>query len=360
MINKFFTLLDTKNHKTNRIFFAIFLLFILYWMVFLFHSYLLRISIGVLLAIATANIQNFFLNLTRGKKIISTMLTTIFLCGIFFIPFIYAIIALFKQISTFDTSTITHTIDYIKNYDFKLPEAFSFLEPRIKEFIGSIDISSMASKALLFARTTLEKSASFFVDMGFIVIFFFFSHLYGLELASYAKKVIPMATDEMEFIFLEVANTMSVVFYSTIANTILQGFLFSLVVAYYGYDPFLFGILFAFSSLIPVIGGALIYVPFSLYEFSTGNITASIVILVYCIVIISTITDNFIKPLLIRLINEKLLKTPTKINELLIFFAMLAGLTSFGFWGIILGPAIVTLFIATLKLYSLLKERDIV
>jgi predicted PurR-regulated permease PerM len=52
-----------------------------------------------------------------------------------------------------------------------------------------------------------------------------------------------------------------------------------------------------------------------------------------------------------------MVKTPTAVNELLIFFAIFAGLTTFGFWGMILGPAITTLFLSLLKLYKLLKEK---
>ena len=39
---------------------------------------------------------------------------------------------------------------------------------------------------------------------------------------------------------------------------------------------------------------------------------------------------------------------------------MIAGISTFGFWGLILGPAIVTFFISTIKLYTLLKEHSVV
>jgi len=76
--------------------------------------------------------------------------------------------------------------------------------------------------------------------------------------------------------------------------------------------------------------------------------------------VISFGADTLLKPLVIKFINSKLVKIPTKINELLIFFAMIAGITTFGFWGVILGPAIVTFFVSTIKLYTLLRERNFV
>jgi len=92
-------------------------------------------------------------------------------------------------------------------------------------------------------------------------------------------------------------------------------------------------------------------------ELSHGNIVSAIIIATYSIVMISIVADTFIKPLIIKYINDTLVKTPTVVNELLIFFAIFAGLTTFGFWGMILGPAITTLFISLLKLYKILKEK---
>ena len=48
--------------------------------------------------------------------------------------------------------------------------------------------------------------------------------------------------------------------------------------------------------------------------------------------------------------SGKIVKTPTKINSLIIFFAIVAGLGTFGFWGMIIGPAMVSLFVSTMQL----------
>ena len=133
----------------------------------------------------------------------------------------------------------------------------------------------------------------------------------------------------------------------------------SFITKFYGYDGFLTGILFAFASFIPVVGGLLAWGPISLHEFATGNTSAAICIAAYTVVVISIIADTFLKPLVIKFINSKLVKFPTKVNEMVIFFSMIAGITTFGFWGIILGPAIMSFFLSTIKLFVLLKERNV-
>lgn len=41
-----------------------------------------------------------------------------------------------------------------------------------------------------------------------------------------------------------------------------------------------------------------------------------------------------------------------KLDELVIFFAIIAGLSTFGFWGMILGPAITAFFLTILNLFE--------
>ncbi len=39
---------------------------------------------------------------------------------------------------------------------------------------------------------------------------------------------------------------------------------------------------------------------------------------------------------------------------------MIAGISTFGFWGIILGPAILTFFVSTLRMYVILKDKNLI
>jgi len=55
--------------------------------------------------------------------------------------------------------------------------------------------------------------------------------------------------------------------------------------------------------------------------------------------------------MIIKYIKDDVLHSPVKINELLIFFSILAGMSSYGFWGMILGPAITSFLIAISRVY---------
>ncbi|EAH5008586.1 AI-2E family transporter [Campylobacter jejuni] len=346
--------------QNGKFFLISFILVILFLLLYLFKGFLLVIIIASLMAVATSNINAKFLNLTKGHKFLASILTTACMVLLFFAPFVYAMIELAKALKNFDINLVTQTLDYVKNYQFTLPESFNFLEPKIKEFLASIDLNSISKQILSYASSFTKSGAKFLIDMVLICVFYFFANLYGTELVIYLKSIIPIDKKELDDVLSEVGNVMAVVLYSMVIVAIFQGALFGLITIFYGYDGILMGVIFAVSSLIPAIGGALIYVPVSLYEFASNNLNSALVIFIYSVIIISFIADTLIKPLIIKWINKKLVKTPTKINELLIFLAMIAGISTFGFWGIILGPAILTFFVSTLRMYVILKDKNLI
>ncbi|EPR5936611.1 AI-2E family transporter [Campylobacter jejuni] len=346
--------------QNGKFFLISFILVILFLLLYLFKGFLLVIIIASLMAVATSNINAKFLNLTKGHKFLASILTTACMVLLFFAPFVYAMIELAKALKNFDINLVTQTLDYVKNYQFTLPESFNFLEPKIKEFLASIDLNSISKQILSYASSFTKSGAKFLIDMVLICVFYFFANLYGTELVIYLKSIIPIDKKELDDVLSEVGNVMAVVLYSMVIVAIFQGALFGLITIFYGYDGILMGLIFAVSSLIPAIGGALIYVPVSLYEFASNNLNSALVIFIYSIIVISFIADTLIKPLIIKWINKKLVKTPTKINELLIFLAMIAGISTFGFWGIILGPAILTFFVSTLRMYVILKDKNLI
>ncbi|AHY40559.1 AI-2E family transporter [Campylobacter jejuni] len=346
--------------QNGKFFLISFILVILFLLLYLFKGFLLVIIIASLMAVATSNINAKFLNLTKGHKFLASILTTACMVLLFFAPFVYAMIELAKALKNFDINLVTQTLDYVKNYQFTLPESFNFLEPKIKEFLASVDLNSISKQILSYASSFTKSGAKFLIDMVLICVFYFFANLYGTELVIYLKSIIPIDKKELDDVLSEVGNVMAVVLYSMVIVAIFQGALFGLITMFYGYDGILMGVIFAVSSLIPAIGGALIYVPVSLYEFASNNLNSALVIFIYSVIVISFIADTLIKPLIIKWINKKLVKTPTKINELLIFLAMIAGISTFGFWGIILGPAILTFFVSTLRMYVILKDKNLI
>lgn len=340
----------------HRFFLTAIFLAVLYSIIKLYEPFLMIITIASLLAIATYNV-NLKLNSLSHSRYIAASLSTLFLSALLFGPIVYSLTSIGNIVNNFDFSIVDKIQAYLKGINYQLPDPLAFLQPSLNDFINNLNIAHISSLVLGYLGSIGKNSAGFLKDMLLIVVFFFFALLNGKDLIDYFKSVMPIDAKEVNFVFSEVTNVMSVVFYSILFSAIFQGILFAFIGMYFGYDGLLLGIFYGFASLIPLIGGALMWVPLCAIEIAHGNTASAITIAVYSIVVISIIADTFIKPLIIKYINDKMVKTPTAVNELLIFFAIFAGLSTFGFWGMILGPAITTLFISLLKLYKILKEK---
>jgi len=342
--------------NSNRLFLFVVLVLTLFGMFKLYSPFLLDITIASLLAVAMNSI-NLFIQKFVKVPLISAILTTLVLLLLFFAPIAYAATMLTNSLLDVDAAFIEKVTVSISSLHLSLPKSLSSLAPDMESYLSGFDKSAVAAQFVHYATIAGKMSAGFLKDMVLIVIFFFFATFYGKNLAEYFKSVMPIDQKEVNDVFFEVTNVMSVVFYSIILTAILEGVLFAFLALAYGYNAAMLGILYGFASLIPVIGGALVWLPLSLIQLSSGDSVGAVVIAIYSFVGIG-IVDNFIKPLIIKYVNKMLLKTPAYFSTLLIFFSIIAGLASFGFWGMILGPALTTFFISLLKLFRLIKERN--
>ena len=339
----------------SKVFFGGLFLVVLYWILKLYEPFLLTLTIASLLSIATYSINIKLLHVTKNR-ILTAFLSTTLLSMLFFAPIVYIITTIGVTASNFDMTIVEKILNYLSSINIQLPDSLMFLKPKIDDFLEGFNLAKITTNIIAYAAYIGKNSAKFLKDMFLITIFFFFANLYGKEIVRYAKNLTPIENKEISLVFSEVANVMSVLFYSILVTAIFEGALFAIIGMVFGYNGLLLGILYGFASLIPVVGGALMWIPICAYELARGNVLEAIVIASYSIVVISIIADTFIKPMIIKYINN-LAKVPTRINELLIFFAIIAGLSTFGFWGMILGPAITALFISILKLYELLKSK---
>jgi predicted PurR-regulated permease PerM len=338
----------------NRKYFLLGLfLLVLYGMWYLYRPFLLPVFIASLLALATNSI-NLFVKRYIRYNIFSATIMTLGLALLFFAPIVYALNGVAHIVNDFDPAVIDKIVG-LKN-SLHLPDYLGFVKPHIKEFLDSLDPQAITKNIIGFASVVIKKSAGFFKDMVLILVFYFFVNLYSKELSKFLKSILPF--DENSPFFQEISGVMSVVFYSTILNAVLQGALFAIIVMFFGYDGLLFGILYGFASLVPVVGGTIMWLPISLYEYASGHTSAAIIIALYTVIVISTIADNFVKPVIIKYVREKLTDNKTVINEIVIFFSIIAGLTTYGFWGMVLGPAITTFFISLAKIYQVLLDEE--
>lgn len=322
-----------------------------YWMYQLYSAYSMPILIGSLLAISTANIHKKLFEVFKNN-FVATMISSLLLATLLFAPLGYFLTTLTIKLHGLDIDSFSHVYEKIELWIQNLPDSLAFLRVQLTNLTDYNNLSALAGNSLGLAASLGKYSATFLKDAFLIIIFYFFANYYGKRIMHYIIKIVRLPQQDTTLLSLEVSNVMSVVFYSIIATATLEGALFGVMISLIGYNGLLFGIMYGFASLIPIVGGTLMWAPFMVYELALGNNANALLIALYSIIAISVVADTFVKPLIIKYINLNFIKSSTKINELLIFFSILAGLTAFGFWGMVLGPAITAFFMALLKLYE--------
>jgi len=324
----------------------------LYWMYLLYAPFLLLITIAALLAISTSNIQDYFEHIFKNR-LLSAILSSLLLATLFFAPLGYFLATLTIKLNSVEPEVIQNIQIYVKNMAQNPPEYLLFLKPYLLDAMKEFDTGMLTTSALSTAAKVGSFSAGFLKNAFLIIIFYFFAQYNGSVIISFIQRIVQTSVEESSLMIKELSSVMGVVFYSIIATAMFEGVLFGLAISYLGYNGILFGVMYGFASLVPVVGGIVMWLPFMLFELSMGNKNDAIFITLYSIIVISIIADTFIKPLIIKEINTRVLQeNQTQMNEIVIFFSIIAGLTTFGFWGMILGPAITAFFLTILKLFE--------
>ena len=105
-----------------------------------------------------------------------------------------------------------------------------------------------------------------------------------------------------------------------------------------------FGALTAVASLLPAVGTMLVWVPAGLYLFLTGHPTAGLAELIYGALVVVFVSDYVIRPSLVRDAHG----TPA----LLTFVALFGGVEVMGLAGLIVGPVVMSVALAMLRIYE--------
>jgi predicted PurR-regulated permease PerM len=135
---------------------------------------------------------------------------------------------------------------------------------------------------------------------------------------------------------------------ATLKGTVLiggaQGLLAGLAFWVVGIDGTIFWTtLMVVLSIIPGIGGALVWVPAVILLIAQGQVAAGVGLAVYCAVVVGSV-DNILRP---RLVGRD-----TKMHDLLVLFSTLGGLAVFGATGFIVGPILAALFVTVWEIFG--------
>lgn len=215
---------------------------------------------------------------------------------------------------------------------------------KVKSWVLSASGSMLlASKA----ATILSETANFIfsVALVFLSMFFFFAD--GQRMVEKLMYWTPLPNKYDKEIFKKFKDVSYSTIFSTFITAIAQGIIGAIGFLIIGFPAFFTSIALAFASIIPYVGTAIIWLPIGGYLLIIGKIWQGIFLLIWGSMVVGN-SDNVIRTYLI--------KDKAGVHPLFIFFAILGGLSLFGFWGIIFGPLIISLAITILHIYEMEYE----
>jgi len=206
-------------------------------------------------------------------------------------------------------------------------------------------IRTIATYLAARAGTILQNVASFVFHL-FVMLFGLFYFLRdGERIVDVIRQLLPFEPARRDRMISQTHDLVVATVGSTFAVAITQGALTGLTLALLGFQsPVLWGVMAAFTSILPAVGAGLVWGPAAIYLFATGQIVRGIILVAVGVGVIG-MADNILRPLL--------LSGRTTMHGLLVFISLLGGMAAFGFIGLVIGPvaiaAIGTLLDAVLK-----------
>ncbi len=224
-------------------------------------------------------------------------------------------------------------------------DLINFLEQKIGyNLLETENIQSVTSYVAKGIQLILGEISTFVMNGVVLLFILYFMLINGRNMEAYLKALLPFSEQNKKSILKEIHLV-------TISNAIgvpllaiTQG-----IVAVIGYLIFgapnvlLFGLLTCFATVIPLVGTAIVWLPLCLYFAATGNWFSAIGLAIYSLLVLTNV-DNAARFIL----QKKMADT----HPMITVFGVIIGLSLFGFWGIIFGPLMLSIFILCIDIFK--------
>jgi len=336
------------SKKTIQLsFFGLFTVGLCILLFFIFKPYLGVIFLSVVFAITFYPLYNRLVLKFNGRDHLASLATTLVILVFIIVPIIILSALLLKE-----AVNLYNTISFGGSSGSLIAQADLLLK-KVSTILPSGVVDSQINLGL-YARSVLNWIISHF-DSIFVAVFgsilnfvlmlisLYYLFIYGDKIAKGLTVWSPLP-DEYDNEFIQtLKSSMDVVLKGKIFISIVQGIFIGIGFALFGLgSPVLWGFVGGMASLVPLLGTSVVTVPAIAYLFLSGHIGAGIGLLIWGAIAVGLI-DNVISVIFLR--------GKIKVHPLIILFSILGGVEIFGAIGFLVGPVVVSSFMALMKIY---------
>lgn len=214
---------------------------------------------------------------------------------------------------------------------------------QIRENVSSSALAvsqTVASRLLGFGQQAVEFTLLLAVTL--YVLFFFVRD--GAGLRATLIQALPLGDPREERLFTKFAAVTRATVKGTFVIAAIQGTIGGVAFAVVGLgSPVLWGVLMAVFSLLPAVGGAIVWVPAAIYLLLTGAWVKALILAAIGAGVMGTV-DNALRPVLVG--------RDAGMPDYMILLSTLGGLATFGFSGLVIGPVVAGLFLTVWEIFA--------
>jgi predicted PurR-regulated permease PerM len=205
--------------------------------------------------------------------------------------------------------------------------------------------TDLAARAAELAAAIASATANVLLTLFFLTLTMHFTLRNWDRIGRRAEVLLPLSPRHTRALLSEFQRVGRSVLAGTVFTGMAQGAL-----AWIGYEVFgvpqaaFFGAMTAFASLIPAVGTLLVWVPIGIWLLVMGHAGAAVGVMVYSSLVVVGVSDYLIRP---RLVGGQ-----GEVPPLLTFIALFGGVEAFGLMGLVIGPVIMSLGLALLRIYE--------
>ena len=332
-----------NNQQRIQLAFFLVLLGLAAFMTYMVYKPFLNVIIlALVLAILLYPVYERILKLVGGKA--RTAAAIVIVLAIIFIltPLTLLSIQIFNQSRDVYIQLQNGEVDYLQ-------QAISTIEKPLQErFPGfSLDIKGVLQQIVVWignnASNIISGISNVLLGLMLVFISLFFFLKDGKKFLGYIVKMSPLDDTYDLKIFHRIGTMMSSVVRGVLFIAVVQAILVGLGFYIFGVpNATLWGTVTVVASLLPFIGTALVVFPGVAYLLITGHLAGAIGLAIW-----GTFLVGFIDNLLMPVTYGK----SAQVHPLIILFAVLGGIYVFGPLGFLVGPMMVSFFIAILEIY---------
>ena len=315
-------------------------------------GFLMTLLVAAIIAGLLYPVYRWMLRLVRGRSTLASVLTLLL-----------AVVAIFGPLATLAGIVVQQGISLTENVGQMIkpyiddPELLSShlalfpwadrIEPMLPQIAErGVQIVSSLGKFLVRQVSAATSGTVVFLFQFAIMLYalyFFFKN--GDRYVRTILSYLPFSDEDNTRLLARFASVTKATVKGTLLIGIIQGTINGIAFWLVGLPaPAFWGVVMIVLSVVPAVGGALVWVPAAVLLALTGRYVQAVVLTVICGAVSGSI-DNLLRP---RLVGRD-----TQMPDLLVLISTLGGIGFFGAGGFIVGPLVAAFFIT---LWQILAE----